>query len=107
MNLLITGAWDQAKDALPFIQNSGHAVVFMQREKDALPCAPEWVEGVVCNALFIHHPIHIFPNLRYIQLVFTASPSQSMQSHVCYGFTGAWNPFASIKKRTFGKSSVI
>ena len=68
MNLLITGAWDQAKDALPFIQNSGHAVVFMQREKDALPCAPEWVEGVVCNALFIHHPIHIFPNLRYIQL---------------------------------------
>ena len=46
----------------------GHEVVFMQYEKDALPCEYEWVEGVICNGLFLSHPIEKFPNLRYIQL---------------------------------------
>ena len=68
MNLLITGAWGQAKDAMPQIEQMGHAVVFMQQEKDALPCPAEWVEGVICNGLFLHHPIETFVNLRYIQL---------------------------------------
>ena len=26
------------------------------------------MEGVVCNGLFLHHPIERFPNLRFIQL---------------------------------------
>lgn len=68
MNLLITGAWSDAKEHIPEIEAMGHAVVFLQQEKDALPCDPGWVEGVICNGLFLHHPIDQFPNLRFIQL---------------------------------------
>lgn len=68
MNLLITGAWTGAKDYINQIENKGHAVVFMQYEKDDLPCAYEWVEGVICNGLFLAHPIEKFVNLKYIQL---------------------------------------
>ena len=68
MNLLITGAWNDGKNCIEKIKAMGHQVVFMQYEKDALPCAYDWVEGVVCNGLFLSHPIENFPNLRYIQL---------------------------------------
>lgn len=68
MNLLITGAWPDAKVHMPEIQAMGHAVAFLQQERDALPCDPTWVEGVVCNGLFLHHPIEQFSNLRFIQL---------------------------------------
>lgn len=68
MNLLITGAWQGARNYIDEIERLGHKVVFMQWEKDALPCEPDWVEGVVCNGLFLYHPIECFPNLRYIQL---------------------------------------
>ena len=68
MNLLITGAWNDGKNCMDEIKAMGHQVVFMQYEKDALPCAYDWVEGVVCNGLFLSHPIENFPNLRYIQL---------------------------------------
>jgi len=68
VNLLITGAWTGAKDYIEQIENEGHAVVFMQYEKDDLPCAYEWVEGVICNGLFLTHSIEKFVNLKYIQL---------------------------------------
>ena len=68
MNLLITGAWNDGKNCIEKIKAMGHQVVFMQYEKDALPCAYDWVEGVVCNGLFLSHPIENFSNLRYIQL---------------------------------------
>lgn len=68
MNLLITGAWDRASNAAPLIREMGHNVVLLQQEADALPCPAEWVEGVICNALFSYHPIETFPNLRFIQL---------------------------------------
>ena len=68
MNLLITGAWPDAKAHISQIEAMGHSVMFLQMEKDELPCAPEWVEGVICNGLFLHHPITMFPNLRFIQL---------------------------------------
>lgn len=68
MNLLITGAWSAAKEYIPEIEKQGHRVVFMQNESDTLPCAPEWVEGTVCNGLFLSHDIKQFSNLRYVQL---------------------------------------
>lgn len=68
MNLLITGAWTDAKTHIEEIKRMGLRVVFLQQEADALPCAPDWVEGVVCNGLFLHHPIDQFANLRFIQL---------------------------------------
>lgn len=68
MNLLITGAWPEAKEHIAEIERMGHTVAFLQQEKEQLPCAYEWVEGVICNGLFLHHPISLFTNLRYIQL---------------------------------------
>jgi len=68
MNLLVTGAWSGAKEYIPALEKMGHAVAFMQYETDELPCSGDWVEGVVCNGLFLHHAIESFPNLRCIQL---------------------------------------
>lgn len=68
MNLLVTGAWGKAKENIGELEKLGHNVCFLQFEKDELPCDYEWVEGVVCNGLFLSHPIEKFQNLRYIQL---------------------------------------
>ena len=68
MNLLLTGAWAQAKEHIPELEAMGHSIAFLQHEADALPCAPEWPEGIVCNGLFLHHPIERFTRLRYLQL---------------------------------------
>lgn len=68
MNLLVTGAWKEAKEYLSEIEEIGHAVKFLQYEKELLPCEYDWVEGVICNGLFLYHPIERFPKLKYIQL---------------------------------------
>ena len=68
MNLLVTGAWSDGKNCITELEAKGHNVLLMQYEKDELPCSYEWVEGVVCNGLFLSHPIGKFTNLRYIQL---------------------------------------
>lgn len=68
MKLLITGAWKCNGDQLNALAQLGHEIVFMQNEREALPCAYEDVEGVICNGLFLHHSIERFSNLRYIQL---------------------------------------
>ena len=68
MNLLVTGAWSDGKNCITELEAMGHNVLFMQYEKDELPCSYEWVEGVVCNGLFLSHPIEKFTILRYIQL---------------------------------------
>ena len=68
MKLLVTGAWADGKKHIDELRALGHEVVFMQYEKDSLPCEYEWVEGVICNGLFLSHTIEKFPNLRYIQL---------------------------------------
>jgi phosphoglycerate dehydrogenase-like enzyme len=67
MRLLITGAWQNARDFFPELEKR-HEILFLQQERDPLPCDPSWVEGVVCNGLFLYHPIESFPNLRTIQL---------------------------------------
>lgn len=68
MNLLVTGAWSDGKNCIAELETMGYSVTFMQYEKDELPCSYEWVEGVICNGLFLTHPIEKFTNLRYIQL---------------------------------------
>ena len=68
MNLLVTGAWPDGKNCIAELETMGHTVTFMQFEKDALPCSYDWAEGVICNGLFLTHPIEQFTNLRYIQL---------------------------------------
>lgn len=68
MNLLVTGAWSGAKENIKKLEVLGHQVCFMQFEGEKLPCSYEWVEGVICNGLFLTHNIEKFLNLRYIQL---------------------------------------
>lgn len=79
MNLLITGAWQQAKKHIAKIEQQGHTVAFLQYEKDPLPCDDAWVEGVVCNGLFLYHPIEKFVNLKYIQLTSAGFDRVSME----------------------------
>lgn len=84
MNLLITGAWREAQEHFAELEAMGHKITFMQQETDALPCDPAWVEGVICNGLFLHHPIESFPNLRYIQLTsagFDRVPMDYVKAH--------------------------
>lgn len=84
MNLLITGAWQQAKDYISEIEQQGHSVAFLQYEKDELPCDYDWVEGVICNGLFLQHPIEKFTNLKYIQLTsagFDRVPMEYVSAH--------------------------
>ena len=84
MNLLITGAWGQAADYISEIEQQGHRVSFLQYETDALPCNYEWVEGVICNGLFLTHPIEKFTNLQYIQLTsagYDRVPLEYVQAH--------------------------
>ena len=68
MNLLITGAWREAASYFSAMEAMGHRICFLQQEKALLPCPAEWVEGIICNNLFLHHAMDQFPNLRYIQL---------------------------------------
>lgn len=82
MNLLVTGAWRCTQQQLQRLEQMGHRVVFMQNESDVLPVEPEWVEGMVCNGLFLHHDIGQFRNLRYIQLTsagFDRVPMEQVQ----------------------------
>lgn len=68
MNILLTGAWNDAENYKPKLEGMGHNTAFLKQEKDDLPCSYDWVEGVVCNGLFLFHPIERFKNLKYIQL---------------------------------------
>ena len=68
MKILVTGAWVDAAVHIPEIVKKGHEVIFLQNEKDALPCEYDDVEAVICNGLFLNHRIENFTNLKYIQL---------------------------------------
>ncbi len=68
MKLLVTGAWQCTEEQLNNIRAMGHEVVFMQNEREHCPVEYDWVEGVICNGLFLNHDIRKFTNLRYIQL---------------------------------------
>ena len=68
MNLLLTGAWAEAQAQIPALEARGFRVRFLQNERDPLPCPGDWVEGLVCNGLFLHHDLEEFPRLRWVQL---------------------------------------
>lgn len=84
MNLLITGAFDWKSEELRILEQMGHRVVFMQQEKEELPCTAASIEGVICNGLFLRHSIEQFTSLRYIQLTsagFDRVPMDYVKSH--------------------------
>lgn len=84
MKILVTGAWKCTNEQLNQICSLGHNVIFMQDEKENLPCKYEEVDGVICNGLFLHHPIERFTSLRYIQLTsagFDRVPMAYVKAH--------------------------
>lgn len=73
-----------AFENIPYLESLGHKVAFMQQEKESLPCEYNWVEGVVCNGLFLYHNIELFTNLKYIQLTsagFERVPMDYVKEH--------------------------
>ena len=68
MKLLITGAARLQADQLDDLRAAGHQIWFLQNEQDPMPLPCDAVEGVICNGLFLHHPIEAFTSLKYIQL---------------------------------------
>ena len=68
MKLLVTGAWSDGKNHINELEAMGHTVVFQQQESGPLVCPAQEVEGVICNGLFLYHPIEEFASLKYIQL---------------------------------------
>ena len=84
MNLLITGAWNNALEKIPKLESLGHNISFIQFEKEKLACNYDWVEGVICNGLFLYHDIEKFKNLKFIQLTsagFDRVPLDYIKSH--------------------------
>lgn len=84
MKLLITGAWRYTSEQLSEIEKLGHSIMFMQDESASLSCGYDSVDGVICNGLFLHHPIDRFSNLKYIQLTsagFDRVPMDYVASH--------------------------
>ncbi len=84
MNLLITGSIAWTKEELNQISDLGHNIVFMQQEKDPLPCDAKWIEGIIGNGIFLHHDIEKFVNLKYIQLTsagFDRVPMDYVKEH--------------------------
>lgn len=69
MNILVTGAWKEAKVNIKEIEKMGYYVYFLQYENDELPCLYSSIEAVICNGLFLYHSIEKFTNLKYIQLI--------------------------------------
>ena len=68
MKLLITGAWKYTAQQKNILQEQGYTLIDMPDERGALPCDPAEVEAVVCNGLFLYHPIAAFTALKKIQL---------------------------------------
>lgn len=84
MNLLVTGAWQEAKKYIGAIEELGHQVQFLQFESDELPCAYDWVEGIIGNGIFLSHAIEKFTSLKYIQLTsagFDRVPIDYVRNH--------------------------
>ena len=84
MNLLVTGAFACTESDLNQLRKCGHEVIYMQQEKSPLPCDASWVEGVICNGIFLSHPIDQFANLKFIQLTsagFDRVPMDYVKEH--------------------------
>lgn len=108
MNILVTGSWQYAKANIENLEIMGHNVIFMQYENGDLPCDYIWVEAVICNALFLYHPIDNFDNLKYIQLTsagFDRTPMDYVKNHniEIYNARGVY----SIPMAEFAVSGVL
>ena len=68
MTILVTGAWKASEEELLAIEKMGHSLIIVNDERADLSDDARSAHAIICNALFLYHPIESFPNLRYIQL---------------------------------------
>lgn len=68
MILLVTGAMLTLPAFADRLAEKGHSVYLLQHEHAPVPIPYESIEGVICNGLFLYHPIERFTSLKYIQL---------------------------------------
>lgn len=87
MKLLVTGAWQHTRAQIDRLTAMGHTVIELPDERDALPCLPEEIEGVIGNGLFLHHPIETFTSLRYVQLTSAGYDRMDMDYAKAHGIT--------------------
>lgn len=67
MKLLVTSALG-GEERLDALRALGHDALYVQDECGDLPEGAHDVDGVICNALFLHHDHTEFPNLRLVHL---------------------------------------
>ena len=68
MRILLTGAFKYTQEQLQSINKLDVEVYFLQQEKESLPVPASSIDAVVCNGLFLYHPLDEFTSLKYIQL---------------------------------------
>ncbi|MGD8214478.1 D-2-hydroxyacid dehydrogenase [Aestuariimicrobium sp. Y1814] len=68
MKLLVTAALGADQGQLDELRALGHDVVYVADEQAPLPEGASEAEGIVCNALFLHHDQAQFANLTLVQL---------------------------------------
>jgi phosphoglycerate dehydrogenase-like enzyme len=65
----------------------GHDVIPMPDERGPLPCSPDEIQGVICNGLFLYHPIEDFTALCYVQLTSAGFDRMPMDYAETHGIT--------------------
>lgn len=66
MKILITGALEKNENIFNYLESKGFEVDILINEYDNPVCYD--YDVIICNALFMHHKIEKFMNLKYIQL---------------------------------------
>lgn len=66
--ILLTGSFPYTPEHIKQIEKLCLKTIYLQNEADDLPNGASDVEMVVCNGLFLYHPIECFTNLKCIQL---------------------------------------
>lgn len=108
MNLLITGAWKHTPEQISALSAMGYYVIEMPDERGDLPCDPAIVDAVICNGLFLYHPIESFTALKLVQLTSAGLdrvPLAYMQEHGIYVYSA--RGVYSVPMAEFALSAVL
>jgi len=68
MNLLICNVIEFSQDQINSLKNFGYNISFHQDEKSPFGGDPKEIDGIICNAFFLHHDIALYKNLKFIQV---------------------------------------
>lgn len=66
--LLITGALGYNRSFFDELERCGYDILYVKDERSSMPIEAYEAEAIICNGLFLYHPIEKFKNLKFIQL---------------------------------------